>query len=197
MKIRNVLLVLALGVGLGLLGACEFGKVEQGRCVAFDADAKKMTLVLDVNHDQRNPHYSGGVVDYLLPDDPNEIGPLPVPGGRVMFDLEKGLVLLFNPETRAIEELAVEFVDKQMNVRPTDAAVKGRKFPVIDTEKQTVTEYSRRLESLVTFKVPSDKLHLPPDTWEAGDEIRLYYKENNKHQAQRVMNITRTNIFKR
>ena len=75
--------------------------------------------------------------------------------------------------------------------------VAGKKFPIIDMEKQTVTEYSRRLQALVTFKVPADKLSLPPETWEAGDEVRLYYKENAKHQALRFMNITKTNIFKK
>ena len=48
-----------------------------------------------------------------------------------------------------------------------------------------------------TFTIPADKIDLPPSTWEAGDEVRMYYKENAKHQALRFMNITRTNIFKK
>ena len=35
------------------------------------------------------------------------------------------------------------------------------------------------------------------ETWEAGDEVRIYYKPNAKHQALRFMNITQTNIFKK
>ena len=34
MRMRNVILTLVLALSLGLT-ACEFGQVEQGRCVAF------------------------------------------------------------------------------------------------------------------------------------------------------------------
>lgn len=110
MRMRNVILTLVLALSLGLT-ACEFGQVEQGRCVAFNPETKTLLVVLDVNHDQRNPHYSGGVHEYTLPADPSEIGPLPVPGGRVMFDLEKSTVTIFNPETKALEVLNVQFSD--------------------------------------------------------------------------------------
>ena len=196
MKIRNMLLMLVLALSLGLAG-CDFGQVEQGRCVAFDANAKTVTIVLDVKHDQRNPEYTGGIETYLLPSDPAEIGPLPVPGGRVMFDLDKGTVTIYDPAKKALEVINVEFTDKQMNIKPNHPLVRDKKFPIIDDANKTITEYSRRLQALVTFKVPEDKLHLPPETWEAGDEVRMYYKENAKHQALRFMNITRTNIFKR
>ncbi|MDO5484228.1 MAG: DUF4881 domain-containing protein [Desulfovibrionaceae bacterium] len=196
MKIRNLLLTLVLALSFGLAG-CDFGQVEQGRCVAFDEAAKTVTVVLDVKHDPRHPQYTGGIVTYLLPADPTEIGPLPTPGGRVMFDLDKGTVTIYNPDTRALEVLSVEFTDKQMNVKPNHPMVAGKKFPIIDEANKTITEYSRRLQALVTFKVPEDKLHLPPETWQAGDEVRFYYKENARHQALRFMNITRTNIFKR
>ena len=196
MKIRTLLLMLVLALSLAL-AACDFGQVEQGRCVAFDPASKSVTIVLDSNHDQRNPTYNGGIATYLLPADPAEIGPLPVPGGRVMFDLEKSTVTIYVPQSQSLEVLNVEFVNKQMNIRPSHPMVAGKKFPIIDMEKQTVTEYSRRLQALVTFKVPADKLSLPPETWEAGDEVRLYYKENAKHQALRFMNITKTNIFKK
>ena len=196
MKIRNLLLTLVLALSLGLAG-CDVGQVEQGRCVAFDANTKAVTVVLDVKHDQRNPEYTGGVATYILPSDPAEIGPLPVPGCRVMFDLNKSTVTIYNPDTKGLEVLNVEFTDKQMNIKPTHPMVAGKKFPIIDEANKTITEYSRRLQALVTFKVPEDKLHLPPQTWEAGDEVRFYYKENAKHQALRFMNITRTNIFKK
>ena len=49
------LFVLCLG-----LAACEFGQVEQGRCVAYDASKQTFTMVLDVNHDVQNPSYTGG-----------------------------------------------------------------------------------------------------------------------------------------
>ena len=109
MRMRNVILTLVLALSLGLT-ACEFGQVEQGRCVAFNPETKTLLVVLDVNHDQRNPHYSGGVHEYTLPADPSEIGPLPVPGGRVMFDLEKSTVTIFNPETKALEVLNLSLI---------------------------------------------------------------------------------------
>ena len=71
MRMRNVILTLVLALSLGLT-ACEFGQVEQGRCVAFNPETKTLLVVLDVNHDQRNPHYSGGVHEYTLPADPSD-----------------------------------------------------------------------------------------------------------------------------
>ena len=173
MRMRNVILTLVLALSLGLT-ACEFGQVEQGRCVAFNPETKTLLVVLDVNHDQLNPHYSGGIHEYTLPADPSEIGPLPVPGGRVMFDLEKSTVTIFNPETKALEVLNVNFTDVEKGIKRTHPKVHGKTFPI-----------------------PADKIDLPPATWEAGDEVRMYYKENAKHQALRFMNITRTNIFKK
>ena len=35
----------------------------------------------------------------------------------------------------------------------------------------------------------------PDETWDAGDEARVYYKEEGK--ALRFMNISKTNIFKK
>ena len=61
MKIRNLMLMLAMAFSVALLTGCNFdGGVEQGRCVAYDATAKTLTIVVDVTHDQFNPHYSGG-----------------------------------------------------------------------------------------------------------------------------------------
>ena len=169
MRMRNVILTLVLALSLGLT-ACEFGQVEQGRCVAFNPETKTLLVVLDVNHDQRNPHYSGGVHEYTLPADPSEIGPLPVPGGRVMFDLEKSTVTIFNPETKALEVLNVQFSDVEKGIKRTHPKVHGKTFPIIDKDKMSVTEYSARLQALVTFTIPADKIDLPPATWEAGDE---------------------------
>ena len=170
MRMRNVILTLVLALSLGLT-ACEFGQVEQGRCVAFNPETKTLLVVLDVNHDQRNPHYSGGV--------------------------HESTVTIFNPETKALEVLNVQFSDVEKGIKRTHPKVHGKTFPIIDKDKMSVTEYSARLQALVTFTIPADKIDLPPATWEAGDEVRMYYKENAKHQALRFMNITRTNIFKK
>lgn len=177
------------------LAACNFGQVEQGRCVAYNPAEKTFTLVLDVKHDVVNPSYTGGVITYTMPADPDEIGPEPVPGGRVMIEQDKNQVILYIDNE--LKTVPVEFTEVVANVRPNSAQVKGVKYPVINKEACTVTEYSRRLGEIVTFKVPAEYIDLPPVTWEAGDECRIYYKENAKHQALRFMNVTKTNIFKK
>lgn len=182
------LFVLCLG-----LAACEFGQVEQGRCVAFDEGKMTFTLVLDVNHDVANPSYTGGVITYTMPADPDEIGPLPVPGGRVQIDTEKSHVVIYRDGQ--LETVPVEFTDIQKDIGPNNPKVKGNKYPVINRDNGTITEYSRRLSQILTFKVPAEYLDLPDSTWEAGDECRIYYKENAKHQALRFMNVSKTNIF--
>ena len=106
-------------------------------------------------------------------------------------------VTIYNPATKALEVLNVQFTDVEKGIKRTHPKVQGKTFPIIDKDKMTVTEYSGRLQALVTFTIPADKLDMPPATWEAGDEVRMYYKENAKHQALRFMNITRTNIFKK
>ncbi|HIW00043.1 MAG TPA: DUF4881 domain-containing protein [Candidatus Desulfovibrio intestinipullorum] len=192
---RTYFKILALFVLCLGLAACEFGQVEQGRCVAYDAKSGKFTLVLDVNHDVKNPSYTGGVIEYTMPADPEEIGPEPVPGGRVQLLPEKGQVIIFHDGK--LETLNVEYTDIQKNIKPHNPKVEGHTFPIINKDEGTVTEYSRRLEEIVTFKVPAEYLELPPSTWEAGDECRIYYKENAKHQALRFMNVSKTNIFKK
>ncbi len=192
---RTYFKILALFVLCLGLAACEFGQVEQGRCVAYDAKAGKFTLVLDVNHDVKNPSYTGGVIEYTMPADPAEIGPEPTPGGRVQLLPEKGQVIIFHDGK--LETLNVEYTDIQKNIKPHNPKVEGHTFPIINKDEGTVTEYSKRLEEIVTFKVPAEYLELPPSTWEAGDECRIYYKENAKHQALRFMNVSKTNIFKK
>jgi hypothetical protein len=80
-------------------------------------------------------------------------------------------------------------------VGKTSPLVADKKFPMVDKEKKAITVYSGRQKLLVTFSVPEEYLALPDNTWEAGDEVRIYYKEPGK--AARFMNITRTDIFKK
>ncbi len=190
-----VLKLIALFAFCLSLAACDFGQVEQGRCVAYNPDSKTFVLVLDVKHDVVNPSYTGGVVTYTMPADPAEIGPEPVPGGRVMIDHEKSEVILY--KDGKLENVPVQFTDVQKGIKASNPKVKGVKYPIVNKEEGTVTEYSRRMQEIVTFKVPAEYLDLPATTWEAGDECRIYYKENAKHQALRFMNVSKTNIFKK
>lgn len=195
MRMRNIWLGTIVALGLGLTG-CDFGDVQQGRCVAFDADKNEVTIVLDVKHDQRNPEYTGGAHKYLMPADPKEIGPLPAPGGCVDVNPSKKTVTVWK-SGESVEEIAVTFTDVEEGIDGNHPKVKGKTFPIIDKEKKTVTVYVAPKKLLATFTPPADRMDEPESTWKKGDEVRIYYKENAKHQALRFMNITKTNIFKR
>ena len=195
MKIRSLLLILFLGLTT-FLAACNFeGGVEQGRCVAFNPEAKTMTIVVDVTHDQFNPHYSGGAHTYKLPAAPGEMGPTPVVGGRLMIDLAKNTVLIYDNNANAVREIPVQFVDVEKNIRPKHPKVAGKTFPIVDKEQQTVTVYSSRLSALITFKVPASEIDLPVYAWTAGNEMRVAFRTSDKDQAIRIMNVSKTNIF--
>ncbi len=195
MKIRSLLLILVLGLTT-FLAACNFeGGVEQGRCVAFNPEAKTITIVVDVTHDQFNPHYSGGAHTYKLPAAPGEMGPTPVVGGRLMIDLAKNTVLIYDNNANAVREIPVQFVDVEKNIQPKHPKVAGKTFPVVDKEQQTVTVYSSRLSALITFKVPASEIDLPVYAWTAGNEMRVAFRTSDKDQAIRIMNVSKTNIF--
>ena len=195
MKIRSLLLIMVLGLTT-FLAACNFeGGVEQGRCVAFNPEAKTMTIVVDVTPDQFNPHYSGGAHTYKLPASPGEMGPTPVVGGRLMIDLVKNTVLIYDNNANAVREIPVQFVDVEKNIQPKHPKVAGKTFPVVDKEQQTVTVYSSRLSALITFKVPASEIDLPVYAWTAGNEMRVAFRTSDKDQAIRIMNVSKTNIF--
>ena len=195
MKIRSLLLILVLGLTT-FLAACNFeGGVEQGRCVAFNPEAKTITIVVDVTHDQFNPHYSGGTHTYKLPAAPGEMGPAPVVGGRLMIDMAKNTVLIYDVNAKAVREIPVQFVDVEKNIQPKHPKVAGKTFPVVDKEQQTVTVYSSRLSALITFKVPASEIDLPVYAWTAGNEMRIAFRTSAKDQAIRIMNVSKTNIF--
>lgn len=197
MKIRNLLVAFVCTLAFAMT-ACDFkGGVVQGRCVAFDPDARTVTMVVDTTLDQMNPHYSGEVDTFKLPDDPRDVGPLPEAGGRLMLELDKNKLLYFDPTTKTVKEMNVEFVDVEKNIGEKHPKLKGKEFPIIDKEKQTITVYSRRLGALVTFKVPAEALDLPVYTWKAGDEVRIAFRKDNMKQAIRFMNVSKTSIFKR
>lgn len=197
MKIRT-LLSLALAFSFALLTACDFdGGVEQGRCVAFDRAAKTLTIVVDVNHDQFNPDYSGGVHTFKLPAEAKEMGPAPDVGGRLMINLEKSELVIYDPATKSVKVVPVEFTDVEKNIKSNHPKVAGKSFPVIDKEQGTITVYSARLNALVSFKAAPDLLDLPPYAWTAGNEMRIAYRNSDKGQAIRIMNVTKTDIFKK
>lgn len=180
-----------------LFGCAEDGKVDQGRVVAFDAEKRLVTIIRDVKMDTLNPEYTHlPPLVYELPADPAETGPLPRVGMRLKLDVEKNQIVLFDAATQNFKRVDFTPVEKIMNVSPDDARVKGKKFPIIDRgEKKNITIYSTRQRVLETVQVGEEYLGLPDSTWEAGDEVRIYYKEDGK--SLRFMNITQTDLFKK
>jgi hypothetical protein len=181
-------LVLAWGCG-------ELGKVDQGRVIAFDKDKETVTFINDVKHDAANPDYSGAPVTFALPKDPGERGEDPKAGLRMKLDTKTREIVIYDPASKGMKKITYTLIDQKENVGKNNPLVVDKKFPVVDQQKKTITVYSGRQRLLVTFSVPDEYLALPAQTWEAGDEVRVYYKEPGK--AARFMNITRTDIFKK
>ncbi|MDP2046876.1 MAG: DUF4881 domain-containing protein [Deltaproteobacteria bacterium] len=180
---------------LGGFGCGEQGKVDQGRVIAFDKDKSTVTLINDVKHDAANPDYSGAPITFALPKDPGERGEDPKPGLRMKLDTKTREIIIYDPAAKAMKKITYTLIDQKENVGKNSPLVVEKKFPIVDKEKKAITVYSGRQKLLVTFSVPEEYLALPENTWEAGDEVRIYYKEPGK--AARFMNITRTDIFKK
>ena len=203
MNIKGTLLLLFTAVlGVGLLGCEEYGKVDQGRVIAFDKDQQTVTVIEDKNMDSQNPDYA--ILPphtYAMPIDPAERGADPKAGLRLKLDVEKKYIKIFNTNTQTIEDLPIEIVDVQKDIPKDHPLVfdkdknAAKKFPVVDKDKKTITVYSGRQKMLSTFSVPDAYFDYPEYTWDAGDEVRIYWKD--KGQALRFMNITKTDIFKK
>jgi hypothetical protein len=186
---------LAAALLLGGFGCGELGKVDQGRVIAFDKTKETVTLINDVKHDAANPDYSGAPVTFALPKDPMERGEDPKPGLRMKLDTKTREIIIYDMLTKGMAKINYTLIDQKENVAKNSPLVEGKQFPIVDKDKKAITVYSGRQKLLVTFSVPEEYLALPANTWEAGDEVRIYYKEPGK--AARFMNITKTDIFKK
>ena len=189
----NLLVALPL---VFLFGCAEEGKVDQGRVVAFDKDKQLVTIIRDKKIDTLNPDYSYlPPLSYTLPSDPMETGPLPKVGARMKLDAEKNQIIIFDSKAQNFKSIDFKPVEKKAGVEKDDPLVKGKKFPVVDKQKKTVTIYSSRQKIFETISLSEEYFALPDSTWDAGDEVRIYYKQDGK--ALRFMNITQTDIFKK
>ena len=186
---------LAATLVLGGFGCGEMGKVDQGRVIAFDKDKETVTFIVDVKHDPANPDYSGAPLTFALPKDPMERGEDPRAGKRMKLDAKAREIVIYDAGTQSMKKIAYTLIDQKEKVGKDDPLVKGKKFPLVEKDKKAITIYSGRQKLLTTFSLPEEYFALPDDTWEAGDEVRVYYKEPGK--ALRFMNITRTDIFKK
>jgi hypothetical protein len=187
---------------LMLLGCSEPGKVDQGRVIKYDKDTKTMTMIRDKANDTQNPDYTVlPPVTYVMPSNPDEMGPEPKAGGRMKIDNKKNQITIFDPATQSFKTIDFVMVDFKENIDKEHPLVydkeagKAKKFPVVDKEKKTVTIYSGRQKTLSVIQLPEEYFAMPDNTWDAGDEARVYYKEEGK--ALRFMNVSKTNIYKK
>ena len=179
-----------------LSAACgNYGKVEQGRAVAYDKQGGVVTLILDSAPQSDQPRYDGlPPVKVKVPQDPNAMGAPPDVGRMLYNDFDERQIVIFDPEAVAIKTVSYTVVERFGKVTRDDPRVAKAKLPRVDRQKKTVTIYSRRFMILLTFAVPDEYLALPDITWKAGDEIRYYYKEPG--QALRMMNVSKTDLSK-
>ena len=180
---------------LGGLGCGDLGKVDQGRVIAFDNAKATVTFINDVKHDPANPDYSGAPMTFALPTDPADRGEDPKAGKRMKLDAKTREIVIYDAGTQSMKKITYTLIDQKEKVGKDDPLVKGKKFPLVEKDKKAITIYSGRQKILTTFSLPDEYFSLPDDTWEAGDEVRVYYKEPGK--SLRFMNITRTDIFKK
>lgn len=191
---RNFLMILLAGVFLA--GCGELGKVDQGRVIAFDKEKKEVTLIQDKKAEIGKPDYNTlPPHKYFLPTEPAETGPEPKAGLRMKLDTEKKQITIFDTAAQNFKTLDYQLIDQKEKVYKDNPLVEGKTFPLVDREKKTITVYSGRQRILTTFSLPDEYFALPDHTWTAGDEVRIYYKEEGK--ARRFMNISKTDIFKK
>ena len=203
--IRRILLPLVALACLSLAACGEYGNVEQGRVVAFDKEKDIVTIIKDAGIDDRHPQYTVlPAHQFKMPADPGERGANPAVGLRMKLDVEKKVLVMYNPKKEAFDELPFEIVSLDENVslrmrHPLvwdDATRKARPFPVVDAEKRTLTIFSPRQSLLATIKLAEDDFgRYGEKDWDAGDEVRIYYREPGV--ALRFMNVTRTDITRR
>lgn len=198
------LVVICAGVYVLIAAPRDFGKIDQGRVIAYDKEKKTVTIIKDRKEDPKKPDYTTlPPHTYKLPEivggDP-KMGPEPKAGLRMKLDPGKKQIILFDTATQNFKTIDFKLIDHKENVVPKDPLVldkegKLKKFPIIDREKKTITVYSRRLKVLTTFTVPDEYFALPDYAWDAGDEVRIYYREEGK--AIKFMNITKTDIYRK
>jgi hypothetical protein len=198
MKIRTLLLTLGMLGSIALLAGCDLkGGVEQGRCVAFEK-GKSATIVAETL-DMGKGTYSEAskVLTYKLPVAARDMGPTPETGGLLAADPDKGFVLVYDKTAKKVAKLAVNFTDVEKNVDAKHPKVKGKTFPVIDKSQQTVTVYASGMKALLTFKIPAEAAGYDDSAWTFGNELRVAFLNASKDQALRIMNCTKTSIYKR
>jgi len=202
-KVNRLMSALAVFLLVAVLAGCQqMGSVDQGRVIEFNKEKGTVTMIRDASPNPDKPDYSHlPPVTYQVPTNPDEMGADPKPGKRMKLDANNREIVIYVPALNNFAKIHYTLVDQKENVDPNDPLVfddvtrKPKTFPVVDQNRKTITIYSRRQKTVTTFSVPDEYFAMPADTWDNGDEIRIYYKEEGK--ARRLMNVSKTDIFKK
>jgi hypothetical protein len=196
-KYRLWLIVLPIVLIAPLLIGCgDLGQVDQGRVVAYDKDKKLVTIIQDKKAEPGRPDYNTLPPHvYAMPADEAEIGAVPKPGKRMNLDTKTNTITIFDAAANDFKKIPITVLDEKKDISRDNPLVMDQKFPLVDKDKKKITVYSGRQKILLTFTVPEENFSLPEDSWEAGDEVRIYYHKPGV--AQRFMNISKTDIFKK
>jgi hypothetical protein len=176
-------------------------KIDQGRVIAFDKAKRTITLIRDKKANIQQPEYTHlPPMTYTLLKDFLGIEPELKFGLRMRLDTETNQIIIYDPKSQNFQTINYTVLDKKERIAIDNPLVfdtdnkKAKEFPIIDRERKMITVYSRRQRILTTFTLPEKYFDLPEYTWNAGDEVRIYYKEEGK--ALRLINITRIGFVK-
>jgi hypothetical protein len=188
-------LLLACAPVLFTLGCSDYGKVDQGRVIAFDKQNGLVTVIRDSAGTTNKPKYDVlPPITVKVPTDPDEMGPAPAAGKRLLFDTDGKKLVVFDAVAGSIKTITYTPLMEASNVAKDDVRVKGVQFPIVDRQNKAITIYSSRDRKLVKFTLADEYFALPDDTWKAGDDVRYYYKQPG--QALRMMNVSATDVMK-
>jgi len=202
-KVNRLMSALAVLLLVAVFAGCQkMGRVDQGRVIEFDKEKGTVTMIRDASPNPDTPEYSHlPPVTYQVPTNPDEMGADPKPGKRMKLDAIHREIVIYVPALNNFAKINYTLVDQKENVDPDDPLVldkvtrKPKTFPMVDPHRKTITIYSKRQKTVTTFSVPDEYFAMPVDTWDSGDDIRIYYKEEGK--ARRLMNVSKTDIFKK
>jgi hypothetical protein len=201
-----VIAIVAIGAGIYIaVGAPkDYGKIVQGRVIAYDKEKNTVTIIRDKNEDPKKPDYTTlPPHTYALPVETGgepRMGPEPKAGKRIKLDAKKSELIMFDVANQNFKVVKYTLIDQKENVDRKSPLLLGpdgkpKKFPAIDKEKKVITIYSGRQKLLTTLTVPDADFNTDPAYWDAGDEVRIYYREEGK--ALKFMNISKTDIYKK
>jgi hypothetical protein len=144
---HRYMVLIILAVMLAATGCNDFGRVDQGRVIAYDKNENTIVMIRDKSPDSKTPDYTDlPPVSFKLPDDPHETGPEPRAGKMIKIDPDKNEAVIFVEGSNDIETVSFNVVE-QKKVEPKDPLItdpetrKMRNFPMIDQQTRTISVY--------------------------------------------------------